>query len=249
MSSRSNGTVTGPLFKWFGSKWLSSKTLPAPIYDTIVEPFAGSAGYSLRYCDRDVLLYEKNDQIRSLWQWLIGTATQTDILDIPIGLTEGTDIRFIGLSPGQILLLKNWQRTNNVGNCWTVSPWCNKPGQWTESTRSRISEEFQAIRHWKIGGTDGMLGFNNRIATWFIDPPYQFNYQYRQAPISYYDLSVKALQCRGQVIVCEAACPKTQVVPNYLPFEFFGNRVTSRRKIGENHHSRELIWTRNAGKP
>jgi hypothetical protein len=37
--------MTGPLFKWFGSKWLSS-SLSVPHYETIFEPFAGGAGYS-----------------------------------------------------------------------------------------------------------------------------------------------------------------------------------------------------------
>ena len=35
--------ITGPLFKWFGSKWLSGKTLPKPVHTSIVEPYAGGA--------------------------------------------------------------------------------------------------------------------------------------------------------------------------------------------------------------
>ena len=38
--------MPGPLFKWFGSKWSASKHYPRPLYDTIVEPFAGGAGYA-----------------------------------------------------------------------------------------------------------------------------------------------------------------------------------------------------------
>ena len=235
--------ITGPMFKWFGSKWLSSKTLPKPSHGWIIEPFAGGAGYSLRYYYRDVLLYEADNHIRQLWQWLIGDATEADIRDIPISVAEGTDIRTLGLCSGQQLLLKNWQRTNNVGDCWTISPWGNKPGQWTANTRARVSEEMLAIKHWKIGGTDGLLAFNNSPATWFIDPPYEYNYQYRNKNrLDYSVLASKALACKGQVIVCEAVCPKTQKVPDYLPFEFFSNRITSRRKVGDNHHSKELIW-------
>jgi site-specific DNA-adenine methylase len=58
--------ITGPLFKWFGSKWLSAKTLPIPICDTIIEPFAGGAGYSLRYFDKKVILAEKNPMVKRL---------------------------------------------------------------------------------------------------------------------------------------------------------------------------------------
>lgn len=68
---------TGPLFKWFGSKWNASRHYPKPVYSIIVEPFAGSAGYSLRYGDgKSVILCETNVLVRRLWQWLIRDATK-----------------------------------------------------------------------------------------------------------------------------------------------------------------------------
>lgn len=234
--------ITGPLFKWFGSKWLSSKTLPKPQHELIIEPFAGSAGYSLRHPHRDVLLYESDLHVWNLWEWLIGYATESDIRSIPINVPEGTDIRSLQLSPGQSLLLKTWQRTNNVGDCWTISPWGNKPGQWTASTRARVAEEVSAIKHWKLGGHDGMLAFSPSRATWFVDPPYEYNYQYRKSPIDYQVLASKLSVIKGQIVVCEALCQKTGREPQWLPFRFFGNRITSRRKKTENHHSRELIY-------
>ena len=33
-------------------------------------------------------------------------------------------------------------------------------------------------------------------------------------------------------------------MPDYLPFKFFGERITSRRKAHQNHHSKELIYVR-----
>lgn len=235
---------TGPLFKWFGSKWLSSKTLPPPQYDCIVEPFAGGAGYSLRYAHKDVFICESDPHVFALWQWLIGEATETSIREIPVHVTEGTDIRTLGLSYGQQLLLKTWQRTNNVGNCWTISPWGNKPGQWTENTRARVASEFAAVRHWQVHN-DGMIVLrqSDALATWFIDPPYQYNYQYKQASIDYAELATLIQAKRGQKIVCEAVCPKTGAVPAWLPFRHFGERITSRRKAENNHHSKELLWT------
>src|SRR6478736_7033269 len=124
-------TKISPLFKWFGSKWQSAKRYPVPKHDIIVEPFAGGAGYSLNYCDRRVVLWEEDPNLVKLWKWLINSATDQDIMAIPIGVDPGTDIRELGLGAGQELLLKHWQRTNNVGDCWTISPWGNLPGQWT----------------------------------------------------------------------------------------------------------------------
>jgi hypothetical protein len=234
--------VTGPLFKWFGSKWLASKLYPAPEHDTIFEPFAGSAGYSLRHHEKKVVLWEDNLQLRELWTWLIGRATSADVLEIPIKLRVGRDIRKLDLSVGQALLLKHWQRTNNVGECWTVSPWGNKPGQWTANTRARVAEELHAVKHWVVRRVTYV-----RSGTYFLDPPYLYNYRYRFAPESFDHTAfaktlVSRIPKRSQIIVCEAACQKTGRVPKYLPFKPFASRITSRRKTTENHHSKEYLY-------
>jgi site-specific DNA-adenine methylase len=238
--------MTGPLFKWFGSKWLSAKTLPPPIHDTIIEPFAGGAGYSLRHVNSSVIICERDPHVFTLWQWLIQRAQEHDIRAIPIDIKEGTDIRTIGLSDGQALLLKTWQRTNNVGDCWTVSPWGNKPGQWTANTRARIASEFHQVKHWRVykDGFECMTIMHHSPATWFIDPCYQYNYQYRGTPTDYTRLAAQVSRLNGQVIVCEAICQKTGAIPNWLPFREFGSRITSRRKTENNHQSKELIYTR-----
>lgn len=233
--------LTGPLFKWFGSKWNASKHYPAPRHDRVFEPYAGSASYSLRHADRGVTIWDSDPNLQRLWPWLIN-ASEASIREIPLGLPEGHDIRTIGLSEGQCLLLKHWQRTNNVGDCWTVSPWGSLPGQWTANTRARVSEEVGAIRHWFFGPPPIVSG------TWFIDPPYQYNYQYRKGStwIDYPTLvrGIAAIPDPSQIIVCEAVCPKTGAIPNWLPFVPFRDTVTSRRKADQSHHSRELIWTK-----
>lgn len=235
-----------PLFKWFGSKWMSAKTLPPPQHDMIVEPFAGGAGYSLRHCEKKVILAETDPHLRFLWKWIIFDATSSNVLDIPINIAEGIDIRTLGLTLGQATLLKSWQRTNNVGDCWTISPWGNKPGQWTANTRARVAEEINVVRHWVFvdgSGVDYMLRARNMAATWLVDPPYEFNYQYRgKEKLDYTFLADACHGASGQVIVCEAVCPKTGSVPSWLPFKPFGSRITSRRKAENNHHSKELLW-------
>ena len=232
--------MKGPLFKWFGSKWLAAKHYPPPLYSRIVEPYAGSAGYSLRHVEQQVVIWDNDPNLQVLWPWLISEATEAAIREIPTDLPEGVDIRTLGLSSGQAMLLKHWQRTNNVGDCWTTSPWGNKPGQWTENTRARVGEEIEQIHHWEFRPPDF-----SEVATYFFDPPYLFNYRYRNGhDFDHKELSRAARFIRGQVIVCEAACPKTGAVPEYLPFEFFGRRITSRRKATQSHHSHELMFCR-----
>ncbi len=232
--------IKGPLFKWFGSKWLSSRLYPPPEHDDIFEPFAGSAGYSLRHHEKKIHIWESNDQLLELWRWLIEIATTALILEIPVEIDEGTDIRTLGLSRGQELLLKHWQRTNNVGDCWTVSPWGNKPGQWTANTRARVADDHHAVKHWKLEQIRP-----ERPGTYFLDPPNIYNYRYRFKEAFDHAGLVKKIAMippKSQIIVCEAACQKTGRVPDYLPFQPFGSRITSRRKKTENHHSKEYLY-------
>lgn len=233
-----------PLLKWFGSKWSATKSgkYPAPEHNQIFEPFAGGAGYALNYCDRQVTIYDRDPLLQVLWRWMIQKATSEQVLAIPVGLPVGTDITSLpDLSIGQALLLKHWQRTNNVGDCFTISPWGASPGQWTANTRARVAEEIHAIKHWKVEECQW-----DQPGTYFVDPPYQYNYQYRLKGFDYDKLKkqVDCLPSTSQIIACEAACPKTGSVPNYLPFVESHSQVTSRRKTANNHHSRELIYVR-----
>lgn len=234
----------GPMFKWFGSKWSGAKHYPTPIYDTIVEPFAGGAGYSLNYPEKNVVLYDSNKNVWALWEWLINYASYNPcaISEIPLHVPEGTDIRTLGLTTGQELLLKHWQRTNNVGECWTVSPWGNKPGQWTANTRARLTDQVPQIKHWVL--LPQQTTFHIQGATYFIDPPYQYNYQYGVHGFNWKSLgeSIANIPKPNQVIACEARCPKTGRMPDWLPFIDFRKQVTSRRKAENSHHSSEVIW-------
>lgn len=235
-------TKLGPLFKHFGSKWSGARHYPAPLPGLpIFEPYAGGAGYALRYAHHPVTIWEDDANIRALWWWLINEAVTQAVLDIPVGLPAGTDILSLDLTPGQMFLLKHWQRTNNTGDCWTVSPWGDKPGQWTANTRARVAEQIHAVKHWRLAP----IGWDV-VGTYFVDPPYQYNYRYR-FPADSFDYAALAARVRGvpggsRVICCEAACSKTGTAPDYLPFVMSHRQVTSRRKASQSHHSAELLW-------
>jgi hypothetical protein len=226
--------------KVFGSKWSSAKHYPQPIEGApLFEPFAGSAGYSLNYHWFPVTINEIDFDLAFLWSWIIDVAKSQDILDIPLNVPEGTDIRSLGLSQGQATLLKYWQRTNNWGGCWTISKWGHLPGQFTESTRSRVAEQIHAVKHWKLNPIVW-----NIPGTYACDPPYLYNYRYgcNDFDFSNYSQKVLALPPGSMAICSEARCPKTGRVPDYLPFTDSHSQVTSRRKTTNNHHSRELVF-------
>lgn len=225
------------------------KTLPLTTWRGNRRTFRGGCGYSLRHSNLEVHLAESDEHLRELWNWLTKESSSSDILEIPLNLTPGQSIKDLPLSYGQMLLLKNWQRTNNVGNCWTVSPWGNSPGFWVDAIRTRVSQDINLIRHWQVY-SDGFELMesdlkNDSSVTWFIDPVYQYNYKYRiKTQFDYGRLSNLVKELKGQVIVCEATCPKTGVVPEYLEFTPFRKTVTSRRKPGNNMYSNELIYHR-----
>src|SRR5689334_4647899 len=61
-----------PFFGYYGGKWRDAvRHYPQPEYETIVEPFAGSAGFSLRYFDRKVVLCELDPVLAAVWRYLI----------------------------------------------------------------------------------------------------------------------------------------------------------------------------------
>lgn len=60
-----------PFFHFWGSKWSLARHYPAPEHDTVIEPFAGGAGYALRHYQRNVVLVERDPEIAALWRWLI----------------------------------------------------------------------------------------------------------------------------------------------------------------------------------
>lgn len=73
------------MFYYYGRKKKLAKYYPVPTLNWIIEPFAGSAAYSLHEDNwqKDVLLIEKNERVYKLWSWLINIATPDDIIKMP----------------------------------------------------------------------------------------------------------------------------------------------------------------------
>lgn len=229
------------MIKCFGSKLRAARngSLPAPKFRQICEPFAGGAGYSLTHADRDVWLNDWDPQLRVLWPWLIGPATESEIRGLPVDLPYGLDIRTLNLPEPAALLIKWNQRTRNNGGCWTVSQRNGTPGYWCARTRDRIAEQCQAIKHWRFDPT----GCTVQGATYLIDPPYQHNYRYGLPPINYDDLGevCTMLADKGfQVIACEAPHPRTGEFPTWLPFREAYEVRTHRPAIRPK--AKELLW-------
>jgi len=236
--------IDGPFFTFFGSKWGKTKRYPKPVHDTIIEPFAGSAGYASHFPERDVILCDTNPRIVAIWQYLIG-ASSDEICALP-DIAAGQTLDTLNVSPGAKWLMGYWMapylsRPMNKPSSWMLKG--HRPNQyWGPTVRARIANRVNQIRHWRI-----ILGsyadLPNQKATWFVDGPYQHitKTAYHSKP-NFDHLSKWCKERDGQVIVCE------QLGADWLPFECLpATRTRHKRLAGENTgkpSNTEMVWLR-----
>lgn len=187
------------MFSYYGRKSKIVKHYPKPIYDKIIEPFAGSAAYSMVHFKKEVLLIEKYDIIVKLWNWLINEATEKEILALP-KVKQGDIIGdFEWLSKEEKWLMGF---SLNRGSAQPKNKVAKFSDGW-ENVKKRIANDLHKIRHWEVIEGD-YRDVKNIEATWFIDPPYQFGGKwYKHKTIDYKELSDYSKSRNGQVIVCE----------------------------------------------
>ncbi len=236
-----------PFFSYFGGKYRIAPKYPRPRWKTLIEPFAGSAGYSVRYPNRDVRLYDINPTVFGTWDYLI-KASRKEVLALPLVFD---DLRDLSICQEAKWLIGWWVNQANAQPCnvpgaWMresmEDEWFNSPynhTHWSKGTRSRIACQLYAIRHWKVYNRS-YRSIANRRATWFVDPPYQESgKRYPFSGLDYAHLADWTKSRRGQVIACG------EPSDTWIPFRPF---VITRRRAGYNRCtlSQEVIWTKNA---
>lgn len=237
-------TALRPFFSFFGSKWALAKHYPAPARGTIVEPFAGSAGYALNYPDREIVLVERDPIVAGLWKWLIDVKP-ADIESLP-RLREGESLDDYDLPREAKWLMGFWinqtgARPNNKVTKFGAVYTTTRNGQPTVASRTemyvnRVVNQLPYIRHWQVIEGDYTQAPDIN-ATWFIDPPYQIEgrkYTYGPKLIDYDALGAWCRTRQGQVMVCENSGA------TWLPFQPFvsnpgvtysGKRIISQEVI------------------
>jgi len=186
------------MFSYYGSKSKIVDYYPPPKYGKIIEPFAGSARYSIKYFDRDITLIDKYDVIVDVWNYL-KNATESDILGLP-KMKTGDSIDNYNLSDIERKFM-GFIVQSSSGMRRTVSPFIRD----TTKPLKEISKQLYKIRHWNIYLGD-YCNLPNEEQTWFIDPPYQFgggDYKEGNKNINFETLAGWCKSRNGQVIVCE----------------------------------------------
>jgi hypothetical protein len=193
------------MWGYYGSKSKIVNKYPEPKYNKIIEPFAGTAQYSLKYFDRDVTLIEKYDLIVKIWKWL-QECSKGDILGLP-RLKYGENVDNFNWECDEAKWLVGFIITGAPSQPKkTASKWKTIIRPNTQNYKlNMIAENLYKIKHWKIEQGD-YIDLNNQEATWFIDAPYQFGgeyYKFGNKDINFIELGKWCKSREGQVIVCE----------------------------------------------
>ena len=238
-------------WNYYGGKWRLARRYDVPIYNELIEPFAGAAGYALNHYQKQVILVDKDPVIVAVWKWLIA-ATHDDVMSLPLlgpeDKLDELDIPdgarwFIGfqLRSGSSYPANepsSWMKQVLRGEIGRSNPSRPTEGSfWGERRRKRAAEQVQWIKHWHMFGA-GYEYLPNGRATWFVDPPYQGagkHYKHGSKNIDFENLGAWCKERHGQVIVCE------NEGADWLPFESFTEgQATPRSKKGR--VSKECVW-------
>lgn len=214
-----------------------------------MEPFAGSAGHSLRHASHDVVLVEKYPVLAEIWRFLT-SAKPSEVMAIPpveavddlpawvcqpardlvgFSLNDGTT------SPRKVL-------TSGLKKLRDRSDSKRKFCGWTEARRARVASQMPAIRHWRVIEGD-YTAAPDIEATWFVDPPYigraGEHYVHGSGALDFGHLGGWCESRRGQTIVCEGEGA------TWLPFKPHVNAKAFPARQGSpvRRVSRESVWT------
>lgn len=227
-----------PFFPYYGSKWNIARYYPAPVFEHIIEPFAGGAGYATFYATpyTAVTLFDADPIIAGVWEYLIRLCyleAAHEILALP-------DLPNVGDSVDDHVIPQEAK--------WLIGFWLNRGSaqpkksrtaysartdraqlNWGPRAKARIAAQIPALARWRVKCADYQdPGVPMLRATWFIDPPYgEKGLHYRYKLVNFNALGAWCRIRIGQVIVCEGPGA------SWLPFEPLGSFKSSKGRADE----------------
>lgn len=226
-----------PLFPFYGSKWRSARRYPAP-RTCVIEPFAGSAGYSCWHEPQEVVLIDADPIIVGVWDYLI-RASADEIRALP-DLEVGASVDDLSLPQEARWLIGFWLNRGSAQPKKRKTAYSSRTERaqlvWSARARDRIASELHKVRHWQVRLGSFEDAPQRADATYFVDPPYvDKGRYYRVRDVDYARLAAWCRRLEGEVIVCE------QDGADWLPFEPLAETKSTRGT------SSEVVWT--AGEP
>lgn len=232
--------VSRPILNFYGAKWRMARHFPRP-EGIVVEPFAGSAGYSVWWGVEQVLLIERDPKIAAVWDYLLHS-TREEIMALPL-LHEGEKISDLHITQEAKWFLGFWCNAGASSPCNTLSKWSlihlrqNHSGIWCARKREQVANQLDRMKDWHIvcGSYEVASAITHR-ATWFIDPPYQGAGKHYQFSVIDYEALAEFARTRvGLTIVCE------NEGASWLPFKPFGNFAGTPGQY-RTGRTKEVVW-------
>jgi hypothetical protein len=80
-----------PFFLFYGGKWRLAERLGPPQRDHVIEPFAGSAGYSVFWEPKKVTLIERDPLVYGVWKYL-QRVSPAELKRLPSNISDVDDL-------------------------------------------------------------------------------------------------------------------------------------------------------------
>jgi len=209
------------MFYYYGAKHRLAKRYPEPAYSVIVEPFAGAAGYSMFWLERDksarAILVEKDPRVAATWTRLLQMSPdEIATIPIPVAGERSADFLIMTAAASNATATLRAMRVSKRSH-GEIARMLRRMARVREAIGDRVSV---------ITG-DYTLAPNDDPYTWFIDPPYQttrvagktprgggmgYAHGCRSSEIDYGALAKWCRSRAGQVIVSE------YLTSDWLPF-------------------------------
>lgn len=223
-------------FAYFGAKHGLARKYPAPLHGTVIEPFAGAAGYSVHHMPARVILVERDPAIAELWREVLAmTPERLRAADAQLLGDRTRDPLIMFMSGAQNIA--QWI----AGRDAAVTP--RMHSDWPYVRRRLVRVARHADRFTLIEGDYSEAP--DIPATWFVDPPYEphgslagLGYRHGATGIDYHELGDWCQARRGQVIVCE------QHPAEWLPFKPIANQRNGYAGASSQTRRTEVMWYR-----
>ena len=143
-----------PFWRYYGGKFRAVPRYPKPAHGTIIEPFAGAAGYALRYPDLEVILVERYAVVAEMWRYLIGTTpeevrripTVEHVNDLPGWVPEGAR-SLVGFAMNSATVSPRLQLSAGLKKLTAMG---RRFEGWNATQRERVAAQVPIVKHWRI---------------------------------------------------------------------------------------------------